>query len=84
MRSTGLWFKAKLYGWGWTPVSWQGWLSTFVYCVGIVTFFSLVDINNRSVSETLLWFVIPFAVFTGLFVALCYLKGEKPRWRWGK
>ena len=22
----GYWFKAKLYGWGWVPVKWQGWL----------------------------------------------------------
>ncbi len=22
------WFKRKTYGWGWTPVSWQGWLVT--------------------------------------------------------
>lgn len=21
-----LWFKRKLYGWGWVPVRWQGWL----------------------------------------------------------
>ena len=20
------WFKSKLYGWGWVPVKWQGWL----------------------------------------------------------
>ena len=20
-----LWFKAKLYGWGWYPCSWEGW-----------------------------------------------------------
>jgi len=20
------WFKAKMYGWGWTPVKWQDWL----------------------------------------------------------
>ena len=22
----GYWFKRKLYGWGWVPVKWQGWL----------------------------------------------------------
>lgn len=27
----GYWFKAKLYGWGWTPVTWQGWCVILVY-----------------------------------------------------
>ncbi|HYC83050.1 MAG TPA: hypothetical protein VEB60_00680, partial [Candidatus Paceibacterota bacterium] len=26
-----LWFKRKLYGWGWTPVTWQGWLAVLAY-----------------------------------------------------
>jgi len=26
-----LWFKAKRYGWGWTPACWQGWLVLGVY-----------------------------------------------------
>jgi hypothetical protein len=28
-----LWFRAKRYGWGWTPTSWQGWLVMFT-CLG--------------------------------------------------
>ncbi len=31
----GYWFARKLYGYGATPVTWQGWLSTAVY-LGIV------------------------------------------------
>ncbi len=27
----GYWFKNKIYGWGWTPVTWQGWCVIFVY-----------------------------------------------------
>jgi len=26
----GYWFKAKLYGWGWDPAIWQGWLVLLV------------------------------------------------------
>lgn len=84
MKGKEIWFKAKLYGWGWNPITWQGWLATLVYCVGIVTFFTFVDFNDRSMSDTLLRFVVPFAIFTGLFIMLCYTKGERPRWRWGK
>ncbi len=28
----GLWFKMRLYGWGWVPVKWQGWM---VVVIGI-------------------------------------------------
>ena len=37
----GYWFKRKLYGWGWTPVKWQGWLVIFIW----VVFFTLAIIN---------------------------------------
>jgi hypothetical protein len=84
MRQKDLWFKAKLYGWGWTPITWQGWLATLTYCVGIVTFFTYIDFNTHSASDTLIRFIVPFLFFTGAFIALCYAKGERPRWRWGK
>ena len=25
------WFGPKIAGWGWTPVSWQGWLATVIF-----------------------------------------------------
>ena len=27
------WFKARLYGWGWVPVKWQGWLDLYLFSV---------------------------------------------------
>ncbi len=32
----GYWFKRKPFGWGWTPVKWQGWLVILVYIVPIM------------------------------------------------
>ena len=34
----GYWFKAKLYGWGWTPAKWQGWLVVLTYIILISIF----------------------------------------------
>jgi len=31
----GRWFGPKRYGWGFTPVSWQGWLVTGAYVVAV-------------------------------------------------
>jgi hypothetical protein len=54
------------------------------YGVGMVTYFSYVDYNSHSVSDTLMLFVLPFVIGTGALLIVCYKKGEKPRWRWGK
>ncbi len=82
-----LWFKAKRFGWGWTPISWQGWLVTLVY----VAFLADTIINttkydknvSNSASDTLIFFAPTFIIYTILFLGICYMKGEKPGWRWG-
>ena len=49
----GYWFKRKLYGWGWTPATWQGWLSTFVF-IGLVLIVVLrFDPDTRTDREVL-------------------------------
>lgn len=79
----GLWFKRKLYGYGWTPVRWEGWLSVALYLVVVVYFSIKVDKSAHSNSDTLIAFALPFIVATALLVFVCYKKGEKPRWQWG-
>lgn len=80
----GYWFKNKIYGWGWTPVKWQGWLV-------ILGFVALVILNSLAVSNgsgteseasvKIVWQTIFFAL---ILIYVCYKKGEKPRWQWGK
>lgn len=80
------WFKAKLYGWGWTPVRWQGWLSIVLYVVllcGIVILQEKDIAGNPDSGTNLLMFGLPILVLTVLLLAVCYAKGEKPRWQWG-
>lgn len=80
------WFKAKLYGFGWTPVKWQGWLVILVYITLIVT---LVinrepDIaGNPNSGSNFLTFALSIILLTTLLFVICYKKGEKPRWQWG-
>jgi phosphoglycerol transferase MdoB-like AlkP superfamily enzyme len=79
-----LWFKAKTYGWGWTPITWQGWLVLALYIVGV--FFNSFMVSNNPYSENLLFFVfIPnMVLLTAFLILICYAKGEEPRWRWGE
>jgi uncharacterized membrane protein YhaH (DUF805 family) len=69
------WFKAKHYGWGWYPVTWQGWLVLTVF---------VVIIGYRSTTMLNIIIVPEFIVYTVILLIVCLLTGEKPRWRWGK
>jgi hypothetical protein len=66
------WFRAKLYGWGWTPATWQGWAVT----IGFV----LYIFNTYGKSHNVYYLIFPLAIL----IVICYLTGETPKWRWGK
>jgi len=78
----GYWFKAKLFGWGWTPVTWQGWIVTLIY-VALLILFALAIDENSSDREMLFTFILPAVLLTITFIRIAYKKGEKPRWNWG-
>jgi hypothetical protein len=74
------WFPAKRYGWGWgVPTSWQGWtvLAAFVALL-------LVGVFVFPPSRELGAYLAYVTVLCGLLVAVCWVKGEPPRWRWGE
>ncbi len=76
------WFKAKPYGWGWTPVMWQGWAVIGAYIVAMTLLAFTID--DSTPTEALIpGFVLPTVLLTGLLIYICYRTGEKPHWRWG-
>lgn len=77
-----LWFKRKIYGWGWTPATWQGWLTIFVYVV-LVLVFSLTIDEQSPPREVVFTFILPITLLTATLLRICYKKGEKPKWQWG-
>lgn len=78
----GYWFKRKVYGWGWTPVTWQGWLLTGVLLALIVVFASTID-ENSPPREYMFTFILPVTLLILTFIRIAYKKGEKPKWQWG-
>jgi hypothetical protein len=75
-----IWFPAKRYGWGWgPPVCWQGWVVMLVW----VALFAAGGIILRPDRHPVL-FVTYTVVLVIIMGIICYLKGEKPRWRSGK
>jgi hypothetical protein len=77
-----LWFKAKQFGWGWTPCTWQGWGILGLYLLGITPIF-ITSPRTNSLQDFLELFPQVF-ILTLFLIIICYLTGEKPRWRWGK
>jgi len=74
------WFPAKRYGWGWgLPSSWQGWVVLLAYLVLVLGGIPFVQATNGSIA-----FVAYVMVLTASLIAICWLTGEPPRWRWGK
>ncbi len=79
------WFKAKRYGWGWYPATWQGWLVLLGYFALL-----LVDATGKNIfvdqpsSDKVLSFVIDAIILAVILIFVCYKTGEKPRWRWGR
>jgi hypothetical protein len=84
--TTRLWFKAKRYGWGWTPCTWEGWavmLADLAAVTGWVAYAATHPalILGRGGFVVLLLPIVALAAFLAL---ICWRKGERPRWRWGK
>lgn len=82
----GYWFKRKLYGWGWTPVKWQGWvvLLGYILLLFVIVSFKEEDIVGNDMSgSNFLTFMFPIIILTLILILICYKKGEKPRWQWG-
>lgn len=79
-----LWFRRKIYGWGWTPATWQGWLVLLLFTFLTIANFHRIDSVSHSVSDTLINFIPETFILTVILILICYLKGEKPKWQWGK
>lgn len=77
-----LWFKAKNYGWGWYPATWQGWAITIGY-VALIMVFALTIDESLPPNEVVFTFLLPNTLLTIAFIWIAYLTGEKPEWRWG-
>ncbi len=78
----GYWFKRKAFGWGWTPVKWQGWVVVGAY-IAVLLFLALTIDENSPPRELAFTFLIPAVFITIVFIRICYKKGEKPKWTWG-
>ena len=85
-----LWFRARRYGWGWFPITWEGW--TVVGCFLILTTIATIVLHHYTApypknSPETMPLVKDFIAFefAGVLtlILIGYKKGERPRWSWG-
>lgn len=76
-NSKRYWFPAKRHGWGWGfPSAWQGWAV-------LIFFLAVVSILPTLIkpADNMPGFLIAVAVAAAIFIGICYIKGEPPKWR---
>ena len=78
----GIWFKAKSFGYGWYPSTWQGWLvvSAYLLILSAYVYWSIASVKTFNV-----WLYLGgVAALTSILIFICRKKGEPAHWRWGK
>lgn len=75
-----MWFTMKHHGWGWIPITWEGWAVTLGFIWYIISISLGVEKNTIPENE---W-VTKFAIGLIIFIYIMYKTGPKPRWRWDK
>ena len=83
------WFKRRRYGYGWIPVTWQGWLALAIYLVVVVGgAFVFLDAPQNTPEGTLPRTLGSYLAFVAVaavaFLAIVRSKAPKARWRWGR
>ena len=80
---TEYWFKPKRYGYGATPVTWQGWAVT----IGTVLAVVAVSLGLRLTAKSL-WALAALVLFDAVAVTALVIVSYRNtdggwRWRWG-
>lgn len=80
------WFRAKRYGWGWTPASLEGWLVLAAFLAAVAL--DVVMLRYRTehavpVFHALISFYLCLAALVVALIVICRKTGEPPGWRWG-
>jgi len=78
------WFKRKRYGWGWVPVTWQGWLIIIIYMLVIIAgVMSLRDVTPDTFNREFGFYALIVTLATISLLRITYRTAPRPKWRWG-
>lgn len=80
------WFKRRRYGYGWTPVTSEGWSIVIVFLLVIIASAQLL-LPPRSEGIYTVQLAIFFLILLSVLfftIGISMAKGPVPKWRWGK
>lgn len=63
------WFRKRRFGWGWTPIRWQGWVVVLIALVSLVAASALIEDVTR--------FVIALVFITSALAVASYWTSEE-------
>jgi hypothetical protein len=77
------WFRPKRYGYGATPITWQGWLLTLLFVALLAGIMKMLQSGLAGGAAHLIALVATVAA-TALFIWISWKKTDGAwRWRWG-
>ena len=83
---TAPWFKPKSHGYGATPSTWQGWVTTLVYALAMIVFsvWMVSAPGGRPDIGAVLSWLLMVAAITSAFCLFVKSKTDGDwKWRWG-
>ena len=84
MPVSAYWFKPKRYGYGATPVTWQGWAVTLATLIIVLTTSLLMPILARNdIRPVAAFILIDIAAIVSLVIVSRRKTEGEWRWRWG-
>jgi hypothetical protein len=69
------WFGPRRFGWGWSPITWEGWVVSLIFIAAIVAAGLLLSSTRRTVVIILLVVAL---------VLVSYLTSGPPGSTWGR
>ncbi len=77
------WFKPKRYGYGATPVTWEGWAVTLGTVLGMVAVSLYLRLAAKSLGALVLLLAFDAAAIAVLWIVSRRKTDGEWRWRWG-
>jgi hypothetical protein len=85
MDKSRYWFKRRRYGYGFMPVTWQGWAVIAGYVIVVVALVpAFLDAPDAVAAREAGFFVLLVTAATAGLILISLAKGPRPKWRWGK
>ncbi|MCA9349900.1 hypothetical protein KC853_02515, partial [Candidatus Saccharibacteria bacterium] len=79
------WFKRRRYGYGWIPVTREGWIVVVIFLVAVISgAFLIGDQPDNELTPAVVAYLATVAFGAIILIWISYKKGPRPKWRWGK